>query len=634
MKTGNPARSKTKVAAAFLALALVLLAGCTAPIGARQSTPARTLQQLQGSTLNNRHPGRHALWILQRYDLERVFDKTPNLALQLLHQKALDTGDRDLLFALAELNHLFAERLRGNPVQREARDSRDYDLASACYAYLYLFGKSDTPPPDPFDDRFRQAGDLYNIGLGWALTKQNTDNSVAILASGTRRLPGGQIELDFNKSNFPWSMDEFDRFLLADHFVVRGLPVRNRQRGLGAPLIGVLKPQDAAEYSRALPVTVFLRLEGGLADLAPGPCHASLELYSGFSATNVQVEGRSVPLETDTTAPMAYALNQSRIWKLGRMSFLAPPERIPSQLILHQPFVPGAIPVVFVHGTFSSPVTWAEMCNSLLAEPELRQRYQIWNFIYGSGNPLLQSIADLRSALTAEVQKYDPHGTNAALHDMVIIGHSQGGLLTKSTAIDTGDRLWRMFSTNGLEDLKISDTQRANLRRYFFLKPLPFVRRVVFIATPHRGSYLSGSFVRGLARRFVSLPRTLVTRGTDLMQLTKGAQAEEFLEGTMPTSLDSMSPKNPGLLAMAEMPVKPPIMANSIIAVRGDGDYHQGRDGLVSYQSAHVDYAESEFIVRSFHTCLDEPTAIEEVRRILHEHLKEFPQGASLPASP
>ena len=118
------------------------------------------------------------------------------------------------------------------------------------------------------------------------------------------------------------------------------------------------------------------------------------------------------------------------------------------------------------------------------------------------------------------------------------------------------------------------------------------------------------------------------------MQLTKGAQAEEFLEGTMPTSLDGMSPKNPGLLAMAEMPVKPPIVANSIIAVRGDGDFHQGRDGLVSYQSAHVDYAESEFIVHSFHTCLDEPTTIEEVRRILHEHLKEFPPTTSSPAGP
>ena len=77
----------------------------------------------------------------------------------------------------------------------------------------------------------------------------------------------------------------------------------------------------------------------------------------------------------------------------------------------------------------------------------------------------------------------------------------------------------------------------------------------------------------------------------------------------------------------------PPIKAHSIIAVRGTGDYHKGRDGLVSYQSAHVEYAESECIVRSFHTCLDQPAVIEEVRRILYEHLDQLPPGTIPPAA-
>jgi hypothetical protein len=85
---------------------------------------------------------------------------------------------------------------------------------------------------------------------------------------------------------------------------------------------------------------------------------------------------------------------------------------------------------------------------------------------------------------------------------------------------------------------------------------------------------------------------------------------------------------------MAEVPVAPPIKAHSIVAVKGDGDVHEGRDGLVTYQSAHVDYAESEFIVRSFHTCLDQPDTIEEVRRILHEHLNSLPPRAVQPDLP
>lgn len=181
-----------------------------------------------------------------------------------------------------------------------------------------------------------------------------------------------------------------------------------------------------------------------------------------------------------------------------------------------------------------------------------------------------------------------------------------------------------MFSTDRLEDLKISDTQRAELREALFLKPLPFVKRVVFIATPHRGSYLSTKLVRRWARRLVSLPSNLVSRGTEVLALSAGSEGERFFHGKIPTSLDGMSPKNPGLLAMADIPVVPEIKAHSIIPVRGQGDYRHGRDGVVSYQSAHVDYVDSECIVRSKHTCLNQPSTIEEVRRILHLHLEQL----------
>ena len=36
-----------------------------------------------------------------------------------------------------------------------------------------------------------------------------------------------------------------------------------------------------------------------------------------------------------------------------------------------------------------------------------------------------------------------------------------------------------------------------------------------------------------------------------------------------------------------------------------------------------MDYAQSEFIVRSYHSCLDQPATIEEVRRILRLHLAQ-----------
>jgi hypothetical protein len=47
---------------------------------------------------------------------------------------------------------------------------------------------------------------------------------------------------------------------------------------------------------------------------------------------------------------------------------------------------------------------------------------------------------------------------------------------------------------------------------------------------------------------------------------------------------------------------------------------------VVRYTSAHVDYVESEFIVRTGHSSQDHPLVIEEIRRILLEHLERQQQ--------
>jgi pimeloyl-ACP methyl ester carboxylesterase len=330
-------------------------------------------------------------------------------------------------------------------------------------------------------------------------------------------------------------------------------------------------------------------------------------------------------LETDTTISMAYTLNQSFVWRLGMMQFLSSEERIPTDVYLTQPYRAGRVPVVFVHGTFSSPVWWAEMANALAADPVLRQRYQLWYFIYNSGNPTIYSANRLRESLQAKVRELDPEGRDAALQQMVIVGHSQGGLLAKLTATDTGDKLLQAgLKTNRLEDLDLPVERQAALRRYACFEALPFVKRVIFVSTPHRGSYAAGSFVRGLARKLVTFPAKLLKQTSELAGLTEKLDLPKELRGT-PTSLDSMSPKNPALLALADIPLAPGVKGHSIIAVEGDGDFRDGKDGIVSYQSAHVDYVESEFIVRSFHSCQGKPPTIEEVRRILHEHLQALP---------
>ena len=156
------------------------------------------------------------------------------------------------------------------------------------------------------------------------------------------------------------------------------------------------------------------------------------------------------------------------------------------------------------------------------------------------------------------------------------------------------------------------------------------MKRVIFISTPHRGSYMIGDFLRNLIRKLVSTPvrrRQAVKKLTDQLDLPKEARTGHL------TSIDSMSPRNPALRVLAEIPVADNVPAHSIIAVKERfSDIKTVNDGVVEYASAHVDYALSEFVVRSFHSCQDRPETIEEVRRILHEHLDALPAGLVAPA--
>ena len=614
-----------RLAIGGLATALLLLhAGCATPVGADKTSPARTYRQTHENAVSRAAPSAETRSVLHRFDQEKRFAKSPDGTLQLIHKKAVENRERGLLFALSELSYLAGERARRNVKPWELRDARDYHLAAAVYAWFFLFGDAAELPPGAFDQRFRTACDLYNYGLGWALTARGSTNAVAVLTGGTRPLPVGRIELDIARPGFPWPLEDFDRFLVADHFLVRGLSVRNRQPGLGSPLIAVIPASEPAGIARSVPATVLLRVRGGLADLTQSGCGGSLELYSASEATAVQIGAGSIPLETDTTVALAYELNQSFVWRIGKRQFWSSEESVPTDVYLRQPYQPGRVPVVFVHGTFSSPVKWAEMANTLSADPVLRQRCQFWQFIYNSGNPITYSAVKLREALAAKLQELDPEGKDPALRQMVVIGHSQGGLLTKLTATDTGDELLQMrFKTDRIEDLGLTAEQQAALRRYSCFAALPFVRRVIFISTPHRGSYLAGGFARKLARRLISLPSMLVNLSKDLAGLTEKLDMPEHLRGSA-TSIDGMSPRNPALLKLADLPLTSGISGHSIIAVKGRGDYRQGKDGLVKYRSAHVDYVESEFIVRGPHSCQDLPPAVEEVRRILHEHLSRL----------
>ena len=596
------------------------LAACAGPLGTARVDPKVVYRDLARSAVATGEPSVPTRNVLFERGLFDAFDTHPEDVIAELHRTMVAAGgDQDMLFALAELSFLHG---------REAKKV-EYDLAALVYAYAFLFPEGDGGAPGRFDPRLRIAADLYN----WALTAAfaSKDGSEVVPRGGTFALPFGRMEVAFDPAALRAGDRELYRFIPMAELEVHGLAMRYRWPGLGAPLAASTRPIDSSRPGRDMvaprlqvPLTALLRISEARRTLVQEqPLTGTLELHLSWDAESVSIAGEQVPLEIDPSAALASTFNDVPIVQLevfgvlGRLTGLMK-ERPP--LVSTTPYRPGLIPVVFVHGTASSIVRWMEMYNRLQADPEIRSRFQFWFFQYDSGNPIALSALNLREALVAAVARLDPEGTDPALRRMVLIGHSQGGLLVKMQAINSGNRIWNAVSRKPLDEMQLSDQTRDLIRRALFVEPLPEVSRVVFICTPHRGSFVAGSkIIANLTRSLLTLPFQLTTLAADLVR-NQDALASG-VNPIVPSAVDNMSPRNNFIRALQEIPVAPSITVNSIIAVEGDGPVEQGNDGVVEYTSAHIEPVESELIVKSGHSTQGNPRTIEEVRRILRLHV-------------
>ena len=496
---------------AVLFVCLALLFGCATPVGVNRVSPQESYQEIYANPLNEGVLSDPSKYVLSRYELLNQFEKEPAAAIAALHEKALQDDRGDILYTLAEGAYLCGSRLADRDQKDEQRQAADYFLLSALYSYYFISGERSKNLLSIFDPRARTAVDIYNFGL-WQGFETGYPEGL-VLKAGERKLPIGSISIALDTAQFPWKLDEFEKFLPVNQYKVRGVSVRNRTAGIGLPLIAVRKNAGKrVSGGQAAAVSAVLRVQGGLAALDAGTARAVLEIYSTQDTSTVSTkDGIAVPLESDLTTPMVYMLEGSELFDLGLMSFLGrEPNKIPDGLYMTEPYRPGKIPVVFVHGTASNPVWWVEMFNTLRFDPLIRANYQFWYFVYTSNKIVAQSVAELRDALRDKVSALDPQEKDPALQQMVVAGHSQGGLLTKFTAVDTGESLVRALTGKNLDALQMPAESRVRLRGLLVLKPLPFVKKVIFLSTPHRGSFRSKEWNRGLLRWLVKLPATMV----------------------------------------------------------------------------------------------------------------------------
>jgi pimeloyl-ACP methyl ester carboxylesterase len=613
-----------------LAMVVTLVgAGCAVPVQTKPVGPDEVYTDLKQDVLLDGEPSVAARLALERAGLADAWNDDPATAIAALHEMATQSDTRERLFGLAELCIYQGRRMT----------NQRWYLGAAVYAYLYLFGQADAPPPGPFDPRFRLAADLYSRGVAEAFRDPKTHEFVP--RAGRFELPVGEIEITVPSGEVRIGDGKFDQFMSADEFAVEGVRARVRTAGIGAPLIARRRHSEAlsAIDSQAgympprisLPMTAVLAVDGQIADILPGRTRATVDLYSPLLAHTVTIRGAETPLCVDSTTPLAYGLGTSPLWSFALHAFFSGgDEPIRNGILFMAPYQRGKIPIVLVHGTASSPATWVELVNELMADRVISDRYQVWLFIYSTGGPVLVSAASLRNCLAATFKAVDPDGTDAALNRTVVIGHSQGGLLTQLMATASGNRFWSNISDEPFDKFEMTPEERELFRNACFFEPVPQVERVVFLSTPHRGSYLAGGLVGRISGSFISLPKKMANTAQDAFTRNLARLSGDKLKA-LPTAVDNQTPGSAFLEALAPLPIDPRVKANSIVAVQGDGPVEEGDDGVVAYTSAHWPTAESEIVVKSEHSCQGQPRTILEIRRILHAHLATPPSPAKPP---
>jgi pimeloyl-ACP methyl ester carboxylesterase len=477
----------------------------------------------------------------------------------------------------------------------------DYYFAAATLSWPY-HGSSAAIPDDRATSFYRSAVRSF---IESAVRFRRLDRRQGVVLSSGRLVP-----VAFH--GFVWEPDDFCAFMPVGSYDSHRLSDRYASEGIGVPYV-VLSTNSPRH-----PFTNIAQPFAATAVVAPyGPGGGfSLQFYDPLRTA---VTASGLPLARDLTAPIAYAASQETDGWLD--DFLRPnrDDRLDG-LHMREPFQPGKIPIVFVHGLASDPLTWAQLENDLRAQPALFNRYQFWFFRYDTGNPFLSSAARLRCDLAALRHAYDPARCDPNVSRMVLIGHSMGGLLAQMQVTYSGDLVWQAAATRPFDTIVTDPTTRAHLAASFFFQPSPDISRVIYIATPHRGSSEATRFVGRISSALIQEPPEWTARHEQLVRDNPGAFREELRRG-IPNSVDLLEPDSLILQATDRLPYRCGVALHTILGDDGCTLSEGPSDGVVAVSSAQLGGGQSELVVDARHSEVQRvPQTVREVMCILTQH--------------
>lgn len=408
----------------------------------------------------------------------------------------------------------------------------------------------------------------------------------------------------------------------ANTIQIKGLNERVTVDGIGTPYVAWLpkkspalaKQPSCGRLGMAIPVTAVLRFQDGKPELA---------FYRRLQTESIRLNGRKETLAADFSAPIAYLLSQGKNRSIDIQALIHSDTNFQNAgLIQIEEYDPEKIPVVFVHGLLSRPEAWTQAVNQLLADPQIRSKYQFWFYLYPTGLPVWWSAAKLRAELDRFRSTLDPAHKNKNLDRMVLVGHSMGGLISSLVVRNGGAHLWKQFTDTPPEKLNISPAAKEHLLKIVNFEARDDIRRVIFVATPHQGSQIALNPFAEFFSSLIRLPE-IATSKDRLVMFTAVRSNMKDLFIAPANSIRFLRAKSPLLLSILNLPISERVTCHSVIGDQGKGDTPNSSDGIVPYWSSHFPSAISEKIVPSGHGANENREGIEEIRRILLLHLVE-----------
>ena len=510
----------------------------------------------------------------------------------------------------------------------------DFD-SSLRYSYVYLFQSSQAPETRLFDSRQGQVRTFYNAALSRLITTSYTRFK---FEQFPETLMLGSSLYHFNFQHYPdLQQTKIDKLQSSYNLNFSGLKVINRQEGIGSEFVLVKKSETtsfnqnfildpetyyqhqtnpnihAARYL-SVSATAAPNSSASVEDILSPQTPMNVELYNPYHSKTAQINSQTYTLTANYSVPYGLWLSDHQLGKAGYFTLLNREEnlRMPHVFML-EPYQPNKKIIVMIHGLASSPETWVSLTNNIMGDQKLRDHYQVWQVFYSTNMPIFESRFQINALLKQAFAQVQPNTPSA--QDAVLIGHSMGGIISRLLVSDVDISAQAIPLMNYEQNTQLQ--RNPIIRERFVFKPLQPISRAIFIAAPHRGTEYADRWFTNLAKKLVVLPLSFL----DDVNI-KIPNSNNSSIGLIKSGPADLSEKSRFMLLTKQILPSKTIPYHSIIGNQSKTTLvEQMSDGIVPYQSSHLEGAVSEKIISGGHSIHESPDAILELRRILRAHL-------------